>query len=133
MRDAPFRVYARVAAAAFFLVALYTVLFKRDELADDWSHTVLHVVTGAAAAYAGWGAARATAARMFTFAIAVGYGALGLVGWFIAGIALDHEYRIPLAAADNVFHLALAAGAVAAVAAGVRDRRARRPLTAVGR
>ena len=49
--DTASRAFARVAAAAFFLVALYTVLFKGlgGELADDRAHMVLHVVTGGAA------------------------------------------------------------------------------------
>src|SRR6266511_2007087 len=47
-----------------------------------------------------------------TWAIAVIYGVLGVVGWFIDGLLLGTPVAIPLGPADNVFHLALAAGAL---------------------
>ncbi len=124
MDDAP-RLYSRAAAVAFVLVAVYTVALKAPsgELSDDWAHTVLHVATGIVAAFAGWGARSALPARAFAAAIAVGYGALGVGGWFIDGLLLEREARIPLGVGDNVFHLLLAVGAVVAVASVLRGRR----------
>jgi hypothetical protein len=43
------------------------------------------------------------------------------VGWFVDGIALRTTFAIPLAAADNLFHLALAlAGLLFIAVAGRR-------------
>ena len=114
-----YRTFARVAAAAFFLVAVYTLAVKvpTGEFDRDWLHTVLHLVSGAVAVYVGWMATGAGGARAFTLGLAVVYGALGLGGWFVNGLLLDTTFRIPLAPADNVFHLLLAAGAVATAAA----------------
>jgi hypothetical protein len=116
----PFRLYARGASAAFLLVAVYTLLAKAPggELGRDWSHTVLHVVTGVFAVYAGWLAASVTPAKLLTAAVGFAYGILGVVGWFIDGVLMGSSFRIPLAAADNVFHLLLALGAAVALAAG---------------
>jgi hypothetical protein len=120
-----YRAYARVAAAAFFLVAVYTLAVKlpAGEFDEDWLHTVLHVASGAAAVYVGWIARDAAGAMALTLAVAVVYGALGLGGWFVDGLFLDTTFRIPLGPADNVFHLVLAAGATA-TAAAVGFRRA---------
>jgi hypothetical protein len=69
------------------------------------------------------------AAVVLTWSLAVGYGALGTVGWFIEGLLMGATVRVPLATADNVFHLLLAAAAVAAIvttrarAAGLRPAR----------
>jgi hypothetical protein len=60
---------------------------------------------------------------LFSVAIAVGYGALGIMGWFVHTLFADHEFRIPLAPADNAFHVLLAAGAVVALAASSYTRR----------
>ena len=51
-----YRTFARVAAAAFFLVAVYTLAVKvpTGEFDQDWLHTVLHLVSGAVAVYVGW-------------------------------------------------------------------------------
>ena len=116
-----YRTYARVAAAAFFLVAVYTLAVKlpAGEFDGDWLHTVLHLASGAVAVYVGWIARGAAGASAFTLALAVVYGALGLGGWFVDGLLMDTTFRIPLAPADNVFHLLLAAGA-AATAVAVR-------------
>ncbi len=118
----PYRAYARVAAAAFVLVALYTVAVKggRGELDRDWMHSVLHVATGGVAAYAGWVARTSGPAKALTLAVGSVYGALGLAGWFVDGLLMGTSARIPLAAADNAFHLVLAAGAALAVVAGER-------------
>ena len=127
-RAGRYRTYARVAAAAFFLVALYTLAVKLPggEFERDWLHTALHIASGSLAAYAGWIATRAAAARTFTLGLTAVYGALGLGGWFVDGIFTGSTFRIPLAAADNVFHLLLAAGAVA-TAAAPRLRPSERP------
>ena len=113
-----YRVYARGAAAAFALVVLYTLVAKLPggELARDWTHTALHVVTGCAGVYAGWITDRATPAKAFTATLALAYGTLGLFGWFIDGLFMGSAFRIPLQAADNVFHLVLGVAAALTVA-----------------
>jgi hypothetical protein len=113
-----YRGFSRFAAVAFFLVAIYTLLVKvaGGDIRDDWSHTVLHVATGLFAVYAGWIAAGETAAVAFAWALALGYGGLGVVGWFIHGLLMNTTLRVPLGAADNVFHLFLGAGAIVAIA-----------------
>jgi hypothetical protein len=115
--------YCRIAAVTFFLVAVYTVAVKlpSGRLADDWLHTVLHVTTGAVAVYLGWVHRGVVAPRVFTLTVIVVYGLLGVMGWFIDGIALGSSLAIPLRAADNVFHLALAV--VGLVIAAVAQRR----------
>ena len=122
-----YRSYARAAAVAFLLVALYTVAVKlaRGELADDWLHR-LHVATGTLAFHAGWLAASGASAKALTVAVGLVYGVLGVAGWFVDGLLMSTSFRIPLAAADNVFHLALAAGAAVALAAA-RRRKSERP------
>ncbi len=126
MRISP-RGFARAAAVAFLLVAVYTVAFKAPsgELADDWAHTMLHLVGAVVAVVAGWVARGPAPASLFSVAVAVGYGALGIIGWFVDTLFADHEFRIPLAPADNVFHLLLAAGAVVALRRIPRSTRGR--------
>jgi hypothetical protein len=111
-----FRRFSRIAAVAFFLVAIYTVVVKvpSGEFGNDWAHTVLHFATGLCAVYAGWIAAPEVAAAL-TWTLAAAYAVLGLVGWFVDGLFLDAAIRIPLAAADNVFHLLLGVAAVVTI------------------
>ena len=117
-----FRLYARVAAAAFFLVAAYTLLVKAPggELERDWVHTALHGATGALAVYGGWFARGEGLAKALTAAVGLGYGALGVIGWFVDGLFMQSTVRVPLDAAENVFHLVLSIGA--GVAFAVRHR-----------
>jgi hypothetical protein len=106
-------------------VALYTLVAKvpGGEIRDDWAHTLLHLASGAFAVYAGWIAASPTAAGALTWALAIGYGALGVAGWFLDGFLLDTTLRVPLGAADNIFHLVIGVGAlVAIVASRSRDK-----------
>ena len=112
-----YRRFCRAAALAFALVALYTLVVKAPSggIERDWMHSVLHVLTGALAAYAGWVSADARAARLVAVAILVAYGALGIAGWFIDGLFLGSAWRIPLAVADNVFHLLLTAAAAVVI------------------
>jgi hypothetical protein len=77
-------------------------------------------VTGALAVYLGWFRPGITAQRAFTIGVVVVYGLLGILGWFIDGIALHTALAIPLAAADNVFHLLLALVGLAATVAAAR-------------
>ena len=118
----PYVRYCRFAAIAFALVAGYTLVVKlpRGGLAHDWLHTVLHVVTGALAVYLGWFRPGIAAQRAFTVGVIVVYGLLGILGWFIDGIALHTALAIPLAAADNMFHLLLALVGLAATVAAAR-------------
>jgi hypothetical protein len=119
----PYVRYCRIAAVAFGLVAAYTLVVKvpRGGMAQDWLHTALHVVTGALALYLGWLRRGYVAQRAFTVGVVAVYGLLGVVGWFVDGIALRTTFAIPLAAADNLFHLALAlAGLLFIAVAGRR-------------
>ena len=126
-----YRSYARLAAAAFALVVLYTLAVKLPggELGRDWAHTALHVVTGCVAAYVGWIARGAWPAKAFTGTLALGYGALGLLGWFTNGVAMGSPFRIPLEAPDNVFHLVLGFGAALTVVVASVSGRRRRPAS----
>ena len=121
-RSGGYRSFARAAALAFAAVAAYTLGVKLPvgELSRDWAHTALHVATGFMAAYAGRGAADARAARGFTLALVTVYGAPGVAGWFVDGLLTSTVLRIPLGAADHVFHLLLAVGGAATIASGER-------------
>ena len=125
--DRLYRSYARGAAVVFLLVALYTLLAKvpSGQFARDWMHTALHVGTGSLAVYAGWIADRVTPAIAFTAGLALAYGTLGLFGWFRDGLLMDSALRIPLGAADNIFHLALALAAALTVAIATSSRELR--------
>jgi hypothetical protein len=112
------RRYCRVVAMVFLLVTVYTVVTKlaEDRLSGDWLHSVLHVASAAAGAYAGWGARTDVLAVAYTGVIGVWYLLLGLYGWFTDGLLLDTPLAIPLTAADNVFHLSLGVAAVLTLA-----------------
>lgn len=101
--------FCRVAAVVFAAVSLYTVVIKlpSGEFGNDWAHTAFHVVTAVVAFFLGWIKPNQAAARAFTWGVAVLYGILGIVGWFMEGIAMGEAYRIPLSTADNIFHVAL--------------------------
>lgn len=53
-----------------------------------------------------------------------------MLGWTTDGLLLGTPFRIPLEAADNVFHLSLAALALAVVLAAAAKRRTPRPQAA---
>ena len=109
--------YVRLAAAAFVLITAYSVTSKlvQDRLAHDWVHSVLHVVSAAAAIYAGWLARSLRPARLLTLMIGVGYTLLGVVGWFTPGFFLHSAVAVPLDMAANVFHLVLGVPALVLV------------------
>ena len=111
-----YRIYCRIASVVFLLFTAYPVFVKIQEhrLDGDWAHSALHLGSAVFAAYAGWLAASTAPAALFTWAIAVIYGVLGVAGWFIDGLLLGTEVAIPLGPVDNVFHLGLAAGAIVA-------------------
>ena len=117
-----YRTYCRVAAAVFLLITVYTMSSKlaQGRLAEDWLHSVLHLGSALAGAVAGWDRRSALPATWFTWGIGLLYGALGLYGWFTTGFFLNTRAAIPLGPADNLFHLALAAPALAIAAV---DRR----------
>ena len=112
-----YRMYCRSAAVVSFLFTAYPVVTKlvEHQLAQDWAHSALHVMSAIAAAYAGWFASSGTLARLFTWGVAAVYGVLRVVGWFIDGLLLNTHLAIPLGPVDNVFHLALAVAATAAI------------------
>jgi hypothetical protein len=122
-----YRTYCRVAAVVFLLFTAYPVVIKviEDRLSHDWLHSTLHLVSAATAAYAGWFARSETPARLFTWGVAVVYGVLGVVGWFIDGLLLNSHLAIPLGPVDNVFHLGLAAFALTTLIRTPAARRSR--------
>ncbi len=115
-----FRFYCRAAAVVFGLYTAYPLVMKiaEDRLAHDWAHSALHLASAVLATYAGWFARSDVPAKMFTWAIGVLYGILGVAGWFIDGLLLDTPVAIPLDTPANVFHLVLA---VPALALGIRS------------
>ncbi len=120
-----YRRYAQVAAAAFLLVAGYTVIAKlpQGRLAGDWLHSGLHLLSAAAAVYAGWRSRSPRPARLFTLAVALVYAPLGVVGGFTPGFFFGTVAALPLTPADNVFHLLLAVPALALAATSAQLRR----------
>ena len=131
--DNVYRLYCRIAVMVFVSITAYTVIVKllQGRLADDWLHSVLHLGSGLAAADAGWYARGVTPARAFTWGVGLLYFALGVYGWFTAGLLVGTPFAIPLGVAENVFHLALSVPALAILALDVR--RAHRGTRAVGR
>jgi hypothetical protein len=103
-----YRTYCRVAAVVFAVFTAYPVITKSldHRLAHDWAHSALHLVSALVAAYAGW-FGPPVVARLFVAAIAIGYTALGVFGWFTDGLFLGTAVAIPLGPVDNIFHLAL--------------------------
>jgi hypothetical protein len=77
------------------------------------------------AAYAGWRASSPAPARAVTWAIGVGYFALGCYGWFTPGLLLGTPLAIPLGVPENLFHLLLSVPALAIVLLDLRSARPR--------
>jgi hypothetical protein len=130
--DRAYLLYCRVAAILFAGFTFYPLVTKvlEHRLAHDWAHTALHLLSGLMAAYAGWLASGVVPARLFTRAVALSYGILGVVGWFIDGLFLNTQVAIPLDPVANLFHLVLAGPALAIVAAHAAGA-GRRPASAV--
>jgi hypothetical protein len=124
-----YRRYCQAAAVAFVLVTLYTVPTKhlQGRLVHDWAHSVLHLCSALLAAYAGWRASSPAPARAVTWAIGVGYFALGCYGWFTPGLLLGTPLAIPLGVPENLFHLLLSVPALAIVLLDLRSARPRLP------
>ena len=114
---------------AFVLVTLYTVPTKllQGRLGLDWMHSVLHLGSALLAAYAGWPARSSAPARAVTWAIGVGYFALGCYGWFTPGLLLGTPLAIPLGVAENLFHLLLSVPALVIVLLDLRSVRLQVP------
>ena len=112
-----YRRYCKAVAVAFVLVTVYTVPTKllQGRLGHDWAHSLLHLGSAVLTAYAGWLARSATPARVLTWAIGVGYFALGCYGWFTPGLLLGTPLAIPLGVPENLFHLLLSIPALAVV------------------
>src|SRR5215207_1522177 len=108
--DRLYRHYCRAAAVLFAAFTGYPLITKLIEhrLHHDWAHSALHLFSCLVAGYAGWRASSAVAARLFTWAIGLSYGVLGVVGWFIPGVLLGTPLAIPLDPVANTFHLVLA-------------------------
>ena len=107
------RSFCRAAAVVFVGITAYTLVTKwlGGRLAGDWMHSVLHLVSAAVAAYAGWGTRRSAPAVLFTGFLGLVYLGLGVFGWFIDGLLLGTPVAIPLGPPDNVFHLLLGGAA----------------------
>src|SRR4030095_10480327 len=93
----------------------------QGRLEHDWAHSVLHLGSALLAAYAGWAARSPAPARAFTWAIGVGYFALGCYGWFTRGLLLGTPLAIPLGVPENLFHLLLSLPALAVVLLQLRS------------
>jgi hypothetical protein len=117
-----YRIYCRAATVVFVLFTAYPLVGKvmEDRLAHDWAHSALHLVSACAGAYAGWIATSTTPAKLYTWAVGVGYLILGIVGWFIDGLLLSTHLAIPLGPVENVFHLALSLSALLVVSLAAR-------------
>ncbi len=124
-----YRRYCKAAAVAFALVTLYTVPTKllHGRLGHDWLHSVLHLGSAMLAAYAGRPARSPAPARAVTWAVGVGYFALGCYGWFTRGLLLDTPLAIPLGAPENLFHLLLSGPALVIVLLQLRAARSQVP------
>ncbi len=125
----PYRRYCQAAAVAFVLVTLYTVPTKllQGRLGHDWAHSVLHVGSAVLTGYAGWLARSPAPARALTWAIGIGYFALGGYGWFTRGLLLGTPLAIPLGVPENLFHLLLSVPALAIVLLQLRSARSQVP------
>ena len=99
----------------------------QGRLAHDWAHSVLHLGSALLAAYAGWRASSPAPARAVTWAIGVGYFALGCYGWFTPGLLLGTPLAIPLGVPENLFHLFLSVPALAIVLRDLRSMRSQVP------
>jgi uncharacterized membrane protein YfcA len=117
----PYLVYCRAAAVAFVIITIYalTVNVVRQQLAHDWFHSVLHLMSALLGAYAGWNRSDTIPAKVFTWSIGVLYFGLGIYGWFTPGLFMSSPLAIPLSAADNIVHLLLSGPALAVIARGV--------------
>jgi hypothetical protein len=126
--DRHFRLYCRVAAFLFAGFTAYPVITKLAEhrLAHDWAHSALHMLFCLLAVHAGWAARDARVARLFTGTVAVIYGALGVIGWFVPGLLLGTPVAIPLDPVANVFHLVLAVPALVLVVRSVAPSRGKK-------
>ena len=111
------------------LVTLYTVSTKllQGRLEHDWAHRVLHLGSALVAAYAGWSARSSAPACAFTWAIGVGYFALGCYGWFTRGLLLGTPLAIALGVPENLFHLLLSVPALVVVLLDLRSAPSRVP------
>jgi hypothetical protein len=125
---ANYRRYCRTVAVIFILITIYTVSTKavQGRLAGDWLHSALHLCSGLVGLYAGWFAPSPVPAKAFTWGIGLLYFALACYGPFTSGLLLGTPLAIPLAVADNVFHLALSVPALAIVLLGRMGGGARR-------
>lgn len=112
--------YCQVATFVFAAFTGYPVVTKliQDRLAHDWTHSALHFLSALVALYAGWFGPR-WLARLYTLGVGVGYGFLGVVGWFIDGLFLGTHFAIPLGPVENIFHLALSIPALVILALGL--------------
>ena len=117
-------VYWRFSAFALTVAALLGIvlaamgqgdLLGRGFLAFDSSHNILHVVLAGAAFLFGFGNLPARLTRLFAIGFGFVYGALGVLGFFVADLGVIH-----LELGENLIHLALGAwGLVAGFASKV--------------
>jgi len=108
------KLYCRIATIVFAINTIFSVSVKayQQRLADDWLHSLLHLLSALFGVYAGWRATSALPAKAFTWGIGMLYLGLGLYGWFTPGLFLNSILAIPLGLVDNIFHLVLSASAL---------------------
>jgi len=102
-----YRAFCKFATAVFVLNVVYSIPTKliQERLAEDWLHSVLHLLSAVFAAYAAWYAPSNLPARAYTWGIGFLYGGLLVYGVLTPGLFLNTPFVIPLGTADNVFHL----------------------------
>jgi len=87
----------------------------------EWRRAAKAQCSALLAAYAGWRARSPAPARAFTWAVGIGYFALGCYGWFTQGLLLGTPLAIPLGVPEDFFHLLLSVPALAIVLLHLRS------------
>jgi len=111
------RTYWRISAFALAATALLGIVLNAigqgallaPFLAFDWTHNVVHAALAGAAFLFGFGRVPATAVRAFAVVFGIVYGALGILGLFVADLGILH-----LELGENLVHIVLSAWALAA-------------------
>ena len=126
--DKTYRAFCIFATAVFALNVVYSIPTKliQGRLAEDWLHSVLHLLAALFAAYAVWSTSRNVA---WTYTWGIGFLYLGLLGFGLLtpGLFLNTRFAIPLDTPDNAFHIFVSLPALVIVA--LEFARSLRPTT----
>ncbi len=116
--DKTYRAFCIFATAVFSLNVAYSIPTKliQGRLAEDWLHSVLHLLSALFAAYAVWSTSRNVSARTYTWGIGFLYLGLLVFGLLTPGLFLNTRFAIPLDTADNAFHIFVSLPALVIVA-----------------